>query len=107
MAAITHWIPTGTTEAQTFQALADDAAADFTGATLALEVTDRADQAVVVTGTVAWVDASVGTWSYTPDGQLTAANSPYAVRLKITDGTGAIIKAPNGADPDTWWIVTP
>jgi len=107
--AITHYIPDGTTEAQVFQATIDDVVTDLTGSTLSLDVVDNTGTAVALTGTVAWDDASLSRWSYTPDGQLTKALSPYKVRVYVSDGSSPPSTAafPNGRDADTWWIVDP
>jgi hypothetical protein len=100
---ITHFIPTDTTEVQGFQALIDDVATDLTGGTLELDVHDRFGQNVTVTGAVAFTDATLGKWGYTPDGQLVTHLSPYSVRLKLT--LSGVAKFPNGELPDTWIIV--
>ncbi len=104
---ITHKIKLGTTEAQTFQAKADGAAPNLTGASLSLEVATKRGQPVTVTGTVAWSDASTATWSYTPNGQLTKSESPYAVRLKVDDGSSVVYFPTGDSEPDQWYIVDP
>lgn len=103
---ITHFIPAGTTEPQAFQALADGAVTDLTGISISLDVTDKNNQAVVLTGAVALSDPETGKWTYTPDGQLVEALSPYSVRVSLTDGSN-VYKVPNGRDPDVWLVVHP
>ena len=105
--AIQRSIPADSTEPETFTAYADDVAVDMTGLTPALDVVDKDYAAVALTGAVAWSDAANAEWSYTPDGQLVPANSPYWVRLKVTDGTGAVLVFPNGGEADRWDIEFP
>lgn len=105
--AIRHDIKLGTTEPQTFQGKVDGVVVDLTGSTIALEVTTNQGQAVTVTGTVAWSDATTSTWTYTPDGQLTKADSPYAVRLKVDDGVNIVYFPTGDSEPDSWRIVDP
>jgi len=94
----------GTTAPQVFQALVNDAANDYTAHTVAMVVRDRYNRPVTVTGTVTWTDVTIGTWQYTPDGQLTDVLSPYQVRAQITDSVGDVLFTPNHEDTDTWYI---
>ena len=105
--SITHRISTGSTEDEIFQAKVDDAVTDFTGSTIVLLVWNRyGTQVTPVTGTLGWEDAATGKWRYTPDGQLTAALSPYLIRLEIT-ALGKVMHSPNGGARDVWYIVNP
>lgn len=83
-----------------FTLLADGAAIDGTGMTVALALRDRNGGLVDVTGKVAWIDAATGTVRYSPAADdLKAHRSPYNARFRVTDGSGKDVFFPNtGAD---------
>lgn len=96
------------TEKQTaalgFQLLEGGSPLNLTGVTVVVLITDNTG-AVISTGTVTVTDAANGKVSWTPGStaDLVAANSPYYVRWKLTDGSGKIKYVPS-ALRDVWEI---
>lgn len=79
-------------------------AADLTGLTIALLLRDRVGGLVPTAGNVAALVAADGTIRYSPAlGDLKADNSPYAARIKVTDGNGDDAFYPNG-EADKWVV---
>ncbi len=106
--AITHVMPEGTTEPQDFQLLADganllDPSSDLT---LGIQIEDTNGVAVVLTGTVAFLDQVNGTVRFLPDAlDLPLSLSPFRVRWTITDSAGRIAFIPNQVSADSWQII--
>ena len=84
--------------------LANGAAINGTGKTVALELYDAQNGKVDVTGKVAWLDQAGGTTRYSPaTGDLLASLSPYKARWKVTDGAGKVVFFPN-READVWTV---
>lgn len=82
----------------------DQAAFDATGSTIAVVAIDGNGTSVTLTGTVDWIDVTVGTVRYTPAaGDLLASRSPLKVRFKVTSGSGAVSYHPKQG-VETWRI---
>lgn len=78
--------------------LEDGEALDGTGFTVTdLFITGRDGSQVDTTGDFGWSDQSGGHVYYDPDSDdFVTSKSPYAVRVKLTDGGGKIRHYPNG-----------
>jgi len=89
-----------------YQLLADGVAADLTGATVAISITDRRGIEASSTGTVSVVDSTDGQVTFTPatTGDFTRARSPYSVRFTVETPSGTVY-FPNAATPE-YWIVS-
>lgn len=87
-----------------FQLLEGGSPLPLTGVTVAILITDNRGT-VISTGNVTITDAANGKVAWTPGGtaDLVAANSPYQVRWKLTDGSGKIKYVPSGLR-DVWEI---
>lgn len=72
-----------------------------TGFTLSdLIITGKDGTEVDTTSDFGWVSAAAGTAYYDPDAaDFVASKSPYAVRFKVTDGSGKVVYFPS-ADAD-------
>jgi hypothetical protein len=79
--------------------LEDGAAIVGTGFSVtALEVTGNDGTVVTTAGDFGWADQAAGVVYYDPDANdFDAGNSPYAVRVLLTDGGGKTRHYPNGA----------
>jgi hypothetical protein len=79
-------------------------AIDGTGLTLGLVVRDRTGAPVSMTGKVSWDTEASGIAQFDPAASdLKAANSPYAARWSVTDGTGDVAYYPN-AEAEVWKV---
>lgn len=92
----------GWTDRLALQLSEDGVALDGTGLTVsALDLVDCDGTVVTTTGDFGWLTQASGTVYYDPDAaDLTAAKSPYRLRVKLTDGDSQVRWYPNGA-PDT------
>ncbi len=80
---------------------------DLTGMTVALVGVDRASAALAFSGAVGIADAAGGVVYFDPAvTDLSASNSPYRLRWKVTDTSGKIAYFPR-TEPLTWAIETP
>lgn len=79
-------------------------AANLTGLTITLQLRDRTGALVATAGEAAALVAADGTVRYSPAAtDLKAANSPYAARIKVTDGNNDDAYYPNG-EADVWIV---
>jgi hypothetical protein len=79
-------------------------AADLTGLTLGILVTDRGGSSVPVTGKATVLNASDGSVQFAPDvTDFKAAGSPYQVTWTVTDGNGDVAWYPN-KEPERWIV---
>ncbi len=86
-----------------YQLLDGAAPVDLTGATVVLSVLDRTGSPMSVSGSLSIVDAVQGKVRFTPSaGAITAVNSPWQVRFKVTLGN-AVSYYPGGI-PEIWII---
>jgi hypothetical protein len=88
-----------TDEIGPFTLKADDVAVDLTGLTVELIIRSK-NGALVETTSDARVDddPTTGQVYWTPDAaDLSYADSPYAIRWKVTDGDGNVVFFPSGA----------
>lgn len=85
----------------------DGTVLDMTGFTVALVGVDRALTALVFSGSVGIETAALGVVYFDPAvTDLSASNSPYRLRWKVTDTSGKIAYFPR-TEPLTWNIETP
>jgi hypothetical protein len=64
-----------------------------------LLITSNGGQPIDTSGDFGWVSAAAGTVYYDPDaGDFQAEQSPYRVRVKVTDGDGKIRSYPSGKE---------
>lgn len=88
----------GWTERITYQLTADGATQVLSGMTVALDIFDRRNVQVAVTGASGIVDAATGKVYFDPNpADLVSSKSPYYVRWKVTDGSGKVAFFPNAA----------
>jgi hypothetical protein len=80
------------------------AAINGIGFTLTIQIRDRANGLVPVTGEVTWADQANGVARYTPAStDLKAERSPYQARFKVTDSFGSDTFFPN-AEALVWAV---
>lgn len=85
---------------------ADGAAFDLTGCTVEVVAYDGDGVLLTLSGPTVVVSATQGTIRYTPAvGDLLAANSPYHVRFKVTNGSSQVYFFPR--QREEIWIVAP
>lgn len=83
-----------------------EATFNATGFGAAIVLKNRLGVAVDVSGDVTWAAEATSKIRYTPDAaDLVAADGPYTVHFKVTDGGGAISYYPQ--DDPLRWIVHP
>lgn len=76
-----------------------------TSKTVTLELLTRGRQ-TSYQGTVAWLDQTAGTVTYSPHvDDLKASESPYRARWAVTDASGKVIRYPDDAGEE--WKVWP
>ena len=93
----------GWTGVLNFQLLADGAAYNLTGLTVALLLRNSGGGPVVTTGDTAIVTATAGKVSYTPDAEdLRAVGSPYYARFSVTNGAQIVYFA--NVTPGVWTV---
>ena len=74
-----------------------------TGMTVSLVASDRNGGVLALTGSVAWLDATVSTVRFTPaTTDLQARYSPILVRFKVVNGASVAYFPPG--DPEEWAI---
>lgn len=79
-----------------FKLYNDGAAQNLTSTTVTGQAFNRLKQPVVLTSDVSILSATEGTVRLTPDtGDFIESGSPYELRFKVTDGTGAIAFFPS------------
>jgi hypothetical protein len=84
--------------------LADAVAIVGTGLTVTLELVDRSNGVVPISGDVDWLVAANGTEEYEPDTtDLKVTGSPYRAKWAVTDADGKVAKFPQG-EPEVWVI---
>lgn len=77
----------------------------FVGCTVELKLRTNAGALVSLGGSVNWVDATEGTVYFDPAStDLTAANSPYGVRWKVTDAANKVSFFPNEEEREVWEV---
>lgn len=80
-----------------FTLKADDVAVDLTGLTVQMQMLDNGGQPVQLGGSLAVTTAASGLVTYSPGASdFQVVKSPYAVKFKVTDGSGKVVFFPNG-----------
>lgn len=94
----------GWTGRLTFTAKADGVGVDLTGLTCTAQIRGSGESTYVDTaGDVTLGDqvATPGRWYLDPDAaDFAYARNPYSIRLKVVDGSGAVVFFPNAVEPD-------
>jgi hypothetical protein len=86
--------------------LAAGAATNLTGCTAEFVIRDRRGRTSTSTGASDIYDSTGGLVRWTPGSaaDLLRAHSPYSVRIKVYDPTGAISFFPNSVEPERWTV---
>ena len=86
--------------------LAAGAATNLTGCTVECVIRDRRGRTSTSTGATDIYDSTGGFVRWTPAStdNLRRSGSPYSVRWKVIDPTGAISYFPNSVEPEHWTV---
>lgn len=89
-----------------YSLLAAGSAANLSGCSVVTVIRDRRGRLSTSTGATDIYDSTGGSVRWTPGSSddLKRALSPYSVRWKVTDPSGAISYFPNSVEPEHWTV---